>query len=245
MKVEREAKQKAEEEERIKKAEQEAREKATEEIKKKAEEEERIKKVEEETRRKIESDAEARIAEMEAKMAEKMAKMEEQMEGLTKKEAELARVAAKAEFIDFDVLGVSEETEITDEIEKGSKSIILKDASKFPESGLGYINDKNGENISIKWSSKLGNTLNGVSGVKSTISAGSIIFNKDDLQRTKGIGPFIEEKLNALGIYTFMQISKMDEELEDQVNIAIEFFPGRVKRDKWVNQAKDFINHDK
>lgn len=245
LKVEREAKQKAEEEERIKKAEQEAREKATEEIKKKAEEEERIKKVEEETRRKIESDAEARIAEMEAKMAEKMAKMEEQMEGLTKKEAELARVAAKAEFIDFDVLGVSEETEITDEIEKGSKSIILKDASKFPESGLGYINDKNGENISIKWSSKLGNTLNGVSGVKSTISAGSIIFNKDDLQRTKGIGPFIEEKLNALGIYTFMQISKMDEELEDQVNIAIEFFPGRVKRDKWVNQAKDFINHDK
>ena len=56
-----------------------------------------------------------------------------------------------------------------------------------------------------------------------------IIFNKDDL-RTKGIGPFIEEKLNALGIYRFNQISKMDSELEDQVNIAIEFFPYRVKR---------------
>ena len=79
--------------------------------------------------------------------------------------------------------------------------------------------------------------MTGVSGVKRLISAGSIIFNKDDLQRTKGIGPFIEEKLNALGIYTFSQVSKMDDELEDQVNVAIEFFPGRVKRDQWVNQA--------
>ena len=51
------------------------------------------------------------------------------------------------------------------------------------------------------------------------------------------MGPFIEEKLNALGIYTFSQISKMTSELEDQVNEAIEFFPGRVKRDEWSNQA--------
>jgi formate hydrogenlyase subunit 6/NADH:ubiquinone oxidoreductase subunit I len=61
---------------------------------------------------------------------------------------------------------------------------------------------------------------------------------KDDLQTIKGIGPFIEEKLNALGIYTLSQISKMTSELEDQVNEAIEFFPGRVKRDEWTNQAK-------
>ena len=32
---------------------------------------------------------------------------------------------------------------------------------------------------------------------------------KDELQTIKGIGPFIEEKLNALGIYTYLQISKM------------------------------------
>jgi predicted flap endonuclease-1-like 5' DNA nuclease len=25
------------------------------------------------------------------------------------------------------------------------------------------------------------------------------------------------------------------------VNIAIEFFPGRVKRDQWVNQSKEII----
>ena len=63
--------------------------------------------------------------------------------------------------------------------------------------------------------------------------------DKDDLKSIKGIGPFLEEKLNALGIYTYEQISKMTPELEDQVNEAIEFFPGRIKRDEWVKQAKD------
>ena len=63
--------------------------------------------------------------------------------------------------------------------------------------------------------------------------------NKDDLKNIKGIGPFLEQKLNALGIYTYEQISNMTPELEEQVNEAIEFFPGRVKRDNWVKQAKD------
>ena len=66
--------------------------------------------------------------------------------------------------------------------------------------------------------------------------------DKDDLQEIRGIGPFIEEKLNALGIYTFKQISKMDSKTEDQVNEAIEFFPGRVKRDQWVVQAKMLLD---
>ena len=60
----------------------------------------------------------------------------------------------------------------------------------------------------------------------------------------KGIGPFIEEKLNALGIFTFRQIAKMTPEIEDQVNVAIEFFRGRIKRDKWVKQAKEFLKQD-
>jgi predicted flap endonuclease-1-like 5' DNA nuclease len=67
---------------------------------------------------------------------------------------------------------------------------------------------------------------------------------KDDLQVMKGIGPFIEEKLNALGIYTYLQVSKMTSKLETDVNEAIEFFPGRVKRDQWVNQAKILLGED-
>jgi predicted flap endonuclease-1-like 5' DNA nuclease len=72
-------------------------------------------------------------------------------------------------------------------------------------------------------------------GVIGTASASE----KDDLKIIKGIGPFIEKKLNALGIYQFAQIAKMTSKLEDEVNIAIEFFPGRVKRDEWVKQANE------
>ena len=33
----------------------------------------------------------------------------------------------------------------------------------------------------------------------------------------------------------------MDSKLEDTVNEAIEFFPGRVKRDQWAAQAKALL----
>lgn len=65
---------------------------------------------------------------------------------------------------------------------------------------------------------------------------------KDALQRIKGIGPFIELKLNSLGIYTFKQIAQFNEKDEELVNEAIEFFPGRVRRDEWVKQAKAFVD---
>lgn len=62
--------------------------------------------------------------------------------------------------------------------------------------------------------------------------------DKDDLKKIKGIGPFIEQKLNALGIFKFRQVSKFTENIDDIVNKAIEFFPGRIKRDDWKGQAK-------
>ena len=70
------------------------------------------------------------------------------------------------------------------------------------------------------------------------------IDEKDDLQSIKGIGPFIAEKLYALGIYTFEQVGNMTPKIEEEVNIAIEFFPGRVKRDEWAKQAKQ-LHKDK
>ncbi len=64
--------------------------------------------------------------------------------------------------------------------------------------------------------------------------------DKDDLKQISGVGPFLETKLNNLGIYTFEQVSQFDTELMQIVNDAIEFFPGRVQRDDWVGQAKKF-----
>ncbi len=64
---------------------------------------------------------------------------------------------------------------------------------------------------------------------------------KDDLKIISGIGPFIEEKLNALGIFTFAQISKFTAKDVEQVTDAIEFFPGRIERDDWIKQANELV----
>ncbi len=62
---------------------------------------------------------------------------------------------------------------------------------------------------------------------------------KDDLKLIHGVGPFIEKKLNNLGIYTFEQISDFNIDTINKVTDAIEFFPGRIERDNWVAQAKE------
>ncbi|NJN77493.1 MAG: hypothetical protein HC803_03490 [Saprospiraceae bacterium] len=79
----------------------------------------------------------------------------------------------------------------------------------------------------------------------SSMELSSNADEKDDLKVISGVGPFIEEKLNALGIFTYEQISLFDSELEDRVTDAIEFFPGRIKRDEWVKQAKDLLKQKK
>jgi predicted flap endonuclease-1-like 5' DNA nuclease len=67
----------------------------------------------------------------------------------------------------------------------------------------------------------------------------AMVEDKDDLKIIVGIGPFIEEKLHALGIYTFEQISKFTDADVEQVTEAIEFFPGRIQRDHWISQAAE------
>ncbi len=64
---------------------------------------------------------------------------------------------------------------------------------------------------------------------------------KDALQHIEGIGPFLEEKLNEVGIYTYQQISQLNDELIEKLTDAIRFFPGRIRRDNWVGQAKGLM----
>lgn len=62
---------------------------------------------------------------------------------------------------------------------------------------------------------------------------------KDDLKRINGIGPFIEEKINAIGIYSFEQVSLLDDEFIEILTAAIGFFPDRIKRGRWIEQARE------
>lgn len=62
----------------------------------------------------------------------------------------------------------------------------------------------------------------------------------DDLKEIVGVGPFLERKLHSLGIYTFRQVANFAKEDIDKINELIEFFPGRIERDNWVEQSKAF-----
>jgi large subunit ribosomal protein L21 len=62
----------------------------------------------------------------------------------------------------------------------------------------------------------------------------------DDLKLISGIGPTIEKKLNAIGIWHYWQVKALSEEdiatVEHQVG-----FKGRAHRDDWMGQASDLM----
>ena len=217
------------------------------------EEQEKAAKEEQEKAAKEAEEEAARKAEEEAAAAALLAKEEQERAAKAaaskpsnkeeKKQEELRRVKERASSIDFETLGEASSSELKSAVEEGAETLEVASASEFADSGSARISDSAGTSV-IAWTGKDGNVLTGVSGVTRTFAAASIVLVKDDLQVIKGIGPFLEEKLNALGITTYRQIANMDPELEEQVNEAIEFFPGRVKRDQWVVQAKILLGED-
>ena len=66
-------------------------------------------------------------------------------------------------------------------------------------------------------------------------------YPKNDLTKIEGIGPFIEKKLNEVGITSFKQLAIMDQSEINRVTSAIQFFPGRIERDNWVGQAGKLV----
>jgi predicted flap endonuclease-1-like 5' DNA nuclease len=61
----------------------------------------------------------------------------------------------------------------------------------------------------------------------------------NNLTLIKGIGLWIEERLNLLDIYTFDQISKLTPEDVETITEILEISPGRIERDNWVSQARE------
>lgn len=61
----------------------------------------------------------------------------------------------------------------------------------------------------------------------------------DDLKRIKGVGKVMEGVLNDKGIYLFRQLARLSEQEVAWVNDAIDAFPGRIHRDRWVEQAAE------
>ena len=62
---------------------------------------------------------------------------------------------------------------------------------------------------------------------------------KDDLKQIHGVGPFIEKKLNALGIYKFEQIARLEDDDLMEIIRIIELPTGVVKGRNWIDQARN------
>ncbi len=62
----------------------------------------------------------------------------------------------------------------------------------------------------------------------------------DDLKKIKGIGRVLEGKLHGMGITTFRQIADFSAAEIDRVNAVLDF-PGRIERERWVEQAKAIV----
>jgi len=61
---------------------------------------------------------------------------------------------------------------------------------------------------------------------------------KDNLQLIKGVGKVLEKVLNETGIYHFSQIANLTKDEVQWLNASIAF-PGRIEREKWVQQAEE------
>jgi predicted flap endonuclease-1-like 5' DNA nuclease len=60
----------------------------------------------------------------------------------------------------------------------------------------------------------------------------------DDLKLIKGVTPPLEQKLKSLGIHTFIQISRWDDEAVIAFSRALGVSPGKVFQEDWVGQAR-------
>jgi predicted flap endonuclease-1-like 5' DNA nuclease len=61
---------------------------------------------------------------------------------------------------------------------------------------------------------------------------------KDDLSKIHGIGPAFAKTLNKMGLHTYVQIARWKPEDIDKVAKKLYTAPERIKRDKWVEEAK-------
>jgi len=60
----------------------------------------------------------------------------------------------------------------------------------------------------------------------------------DDLKLIVGVGPILERMLYQIGITTYRQIARWTERDIDEIDARLPEFPGRIRRDAWVTQAR-------
>lgn len=60
----------------------------------------------------------------------------------------------------------------------------------------------------------------------------------DDLKRIKGVGKALERRLRELNVRTYKQIAAWTDADIERIEAGLQSIPGRIRRDRWVQQAK-------
>ena len=60
----------------------------------------------------------------------------------------------------------------------------------------------------------------------------------DDLKLIVGVGPVLERMLHQLGVTSFKEVAYWTESDIDAFDAKLHEFPGRIRRDGWVTQAR-------
>jgi predicted flap endonuclease-1-like 5' DNA nuclease len=64
----------------------------------------------------------------------------------------------------------------------------------------------------------------------------------EDLKRIRGIGPSLERRLRDLGITSVTQIATLSAAEIERIDRQLDF-PGRIRRERWVEQARALLGH--
>ncbi|PKP08755.1 MAG: hypothetical protein CVU09_14465 [Bacteroidetes bacterium HGW-Bacteroidetes-4] len=70
-----------------------------------------------------------------------------------------------------------------------------------------------------------------------------MVHDANNLTKIKGLNRWIEEKLNHLELYTFLQISNLTEVDVETITEILEIAPHRIDDEKWILQAKDLVKN--
>ena len=108
--------------------------------------------------------------------------------------------------------------------------------SKLQELDIRYENKE--EDQSSDGLSLIGENEQDVSVDDGTFSSGDGLSG-DDLTKIRGIGPYIQKKLNEMNISTFQQIALLTDEEIEEIGKSINYFPSRIVRDNWKESARE------
>lgn len=65
---------------------------------------------------------------------------------------------------------------------------------------------------------------------------------EDDLTRIRGVGPVLQRRLHELGVHSLEEIAAWTPEDVERVQSHLAGFPDRIRRDRWVDQARDLLS---